>query len=123
MGTTKTYFAAVCILLTTMSQCLAVSSGNEILRDCQTALRFVGDAKPPKDPMEAVSYGVCAGTVRSLLNVYTLLKDEFRFCPPEVTIEQGARVLVKYLEAHPEITHQSAELLSLDAFKAAWPCH
>ena len=41
----------------------------------------------------------------------------------EVTAEQATRVLLKYMDAHPEETHERAEPLAVAAFRTAWPCN
>jgi hypothetical protein len=127
MGNTKAYFIALCILLATISQCVAdngYTSGKEILNGCRTAVRIFESPIPPNNAIEAYNAGMCTGSVRSLLQISGALVDQHRYCPPSgtVSVEQGVQVLVKYLETHPEKTHLSAERLAVDAFQAAWPC-
>lgn len=43
--------------------------------------------------------------------------------PNEVNLAQMARILVKWLRDHPERLHESAIILTLDAFHDAFPCH
>ena len=42
--------------------------------------------------------------------------------PNETTVGQLHRVVVKYLEAHPEETHQPAVILVTVALREAFPC-
>jgi len=45
------------------------------------------------------------------------------FCTPDnVTNEQSALVVTKYLQDHPEKLNEEDGSLVLDAFRAAWPC-
>jgi Rap1a immunity proteins len=45
------------------------------------------------------------------------------FCPPQkATNEQFIRVVVAYIDKHPEMTHEPFESLALVALAEAWPC-
>jgi Rap1a immunity proteins len=42
--------------------------------------------------------------------------------PKDVTLGQTVRVVVKYMDDHPEETHQSFVAFVYDATRKAWPC-
>jgi len=119
MGNTNAYFIALCIVVATVGQCFA-ATGNEIREGCQISLHT---DRPNINLTDASHSGVCIGTVGAILDLGTGLAEPYRFCHPTVTIEQAIRVLLKYLDEHPELTHLNAVTLGLRAFKAAWPCH
>ena len=46
----------------------------------------------------------------------------YQVCLPTVSNDQMARVIVKYLRAHPENLHWKAGQLTMLAFLEAFPC-
>ena len=77
--------------------------------------------------MESMTYRV----VRRLLNVMPGFVEGLMWslpgwgvvCLPKgVTTEQGLKVLVKYMEDHPEELHDRTAELAFRAFVKAWPC-
>ena len=42
--------------------------------------------------------------------------------PATVTTAQAVRVVVKFIEHHPEMQHKRFPPLALEALRAAWPC-
>jgi len=76
-----------------------------------------GVPNPLKDPqLEFFAFGRCFGLVEGL--AYT-----GAFCVPSgVTKNQAMAVVVKYIEARPERTHEPFGMLALEALTAAWPC-
>jgi hypothetical protein len=76
-----------------------------------------------KTPLDAAKSGYCVGLVKALLFVGRRLQEPDNFCAPEgVTIGQGTRVVLKYLNDNPDKTHSPAENLAVAAFRAAWRC-
>jgi hypothetical protein len=47
---------------------------------------------------------------------------DYTCIPDEVSLEQMARVLVKWLRDHPERLHERFTFLTLDALHASFPC-
>lgn len=97
--------------------------GNELLSQCQTAIR----ANPNVDPSEALDAGLCLGLVqgvRQTMEIYAeVLPKEERTCIPDgMTNGQGMRVVVKYLEDHPKTLHYSSTVLTMAAYRGAYPC-
>ncbi|WP_371498077.1 Rap1a/Tai family immunity protein [Bradyrhizobium sp.] len=67
--------------------------------------------------------GVCLGMISILAAVGTVLPADRRYCPPPTgTVTQAVRVVVKYLNDHPERLHERFQILAVDGLRAAWPC-
>jgi hypothetical protein len=94
-------------------------TGKEFLDACKVLATSV-DAKNDQvdDP---VLVGYCAGMVHTLMIPRKYF--DFKICPPEnATVQQGATVLVKYSDDHPQELNLPSVLLALAAFRNAWPC-
>ena len=120
----KACFAALCILTTATSRShSAPLTGNDIRADCQLSLSTYHEPRGAS-PASDYKLGFCSGFVIAVLDLGSLLDDTVSFCQPsEVTAEQATRVLLKYMDAHPEETHERAEPLAVAAFRTAWPCN
>jgi hypothetical protein len=67
--------------------------------------------------------GVCAGAIAALSAAGHLWIEQVRSCPStEATVQQGARIVVAYIEARPERMHEDWRKLALEALREAWPC-
>jgi hypothetical protein len=87
-----------------------IDSGNHLLPFCKALL----DGRP-----HGAMAGFCAGVIETLIS----LKDEDLFCTPAgSTREQSQRVVVRYLENHPDQLHLDFKQLALSALQQAWPC-
>jgi len=90
-------------------------SGGAFLRPCRAWVE-------QRRPATFVS-GLCAGIVGTLFQFGPMLRQELAFCPPEGTnIFQGTRVVIRYIETHPERRHEDIEVLAANALRAEWPC-
>ena len=119
MGNIKAYFIALCIVVATVGQCFAVYTGNEVREECSINVH-----NPNSTSMDAYKGGFCNGFLWGVFQLGSDLAEPGRFCrPDDANLEQAFLVLLKYLDEHPELTHESAVRLSLRAFKEAWPCH
>jgi len=95
-----------------------MDSGNWMLPHCQHfAGKHVGEQS---DVWEAE----CAAIISTLLFVGPGLPDGWKICAPvnSVTTQQAARVVVKYMEAHPEKLHLNYKVIAMSALDATWPC-
>jgi hypothetical protein len=93
-----------------------ISSVGFMLPHCKLALN--GKSKRVKwyEP-------VCYGEIDALAFVGTLLNSDDRFCMPVVVArEEALRVVVRYLEAHPEAKNENFKIMALAAMKGEWPC-
>lgn len=67
----------------------------------------------------------CSGEISALTAVASLINPStgLQSCPPgNGTDRQGAMVVVRYLEMHPELMNRDFRQLALAAFHQAWPC-
>jgi hypothetical protein len=87
-------------------------TGNEMLPACR-AVATMESAAAFDDPFTA---GFCAGMI-------LMLPSTGRICSPDkATIQQGAKVLVKFFDDHPQALSLPASILAKRAFEVAWPC-
>lgn len=92
------------------------SSGNNMLPSCKMAI----DGQGPMDVWAAH----CSGVIAALTYVSPALSDDERFCPPQgYSVLQARRIVVRYMETHPEDLHTNYIVLALRALQRAWPCH
>jgi hypothetical protein len=64
--------------------------------------------------------GYCFGVVNaamSIMGVYGMI-----CLPPSSSLGQGLRVVVAFMERHPELLHKPMTALAIDAFTEAFPC-
>ena len=106
--------------------------GNKLLEYCGQAVK----SEEPHTPAEHFGTAWCLGYIYGFVDGFDALaiasaKDETDYdrlrksyvCyPKDVTAGQTARVLVKFLNDHPERLHQSASVLMLEAVQNAFPC-
>jgi hypothetical protein len=87
--------------------------GKELLRDCETT-------------KNVSSTMWCYGYLNGILDMQSLTEGNPylpTLCtPPEVTMEQARRVVVKYLQNHPEKLHYGEHALTYIALIEAFPC-
>jgi hypothetical protein len=89
-------------------------NGTTLLANCAHAARI--DVDPAADlPSED---GFCVGYIFGVDDATG--RDHCR--PEGTTLIQNVRVVVKYLNDHPEKLHEKASTLILQAFRDAFPC-
>jgi hypothetical protein len=118
------------LLVTAMCLCSVASAqdadGNLLLKHCNVAIRFV-DAPTSVTSQEAESGMYCMGLVRGIVDTVMLFKNRVSPGRPCLTTEiktsQAVRIVVKYLNDHPEQLHHDDSLLVVVALKTAFPCH
>ena len=76
---------------------------------------------------DLLKYGVCLGFVRGLHmthEIYGAISENYKvFCLPEnVSTTQLAKIILKYLENHPENLHLEAASTAFVALKKVFPC-
>jgi hypothetical protein len=100
-----------------------VHSANFLLPGCRENLQ-----PNPNNTDRVVIWkrGLCSGIMTGLALDAGVSKKMFNqavFCPPQkATNEQFIRVVVAYIDKHPEMMHQPFESLALFALMEAWPC-
>jgi hypothetical protein len=109
---------AICFYVLMTSQCGAFDTGNDIREPCRAAL-----LKPVRVGSSVTKSQFCIGFVQAILNIRPRLDKQSNFCPPnETTTEQAARVMLKFLDDHPEEAHLRPEFTAVRAFQTMWPC-
>ena len=122
----------LCLLLVTL--CLmsssALADGNELLKACKAMEYFINEGDLKKDgDLSRISfcYGILEG-VRDTMFILSRgeagLNKKLRVCFPEggITNGQAVRIVVKYLEEHPEDLHKHEVALLMAAYFDAYPC-
>jgi len=102
--------------------------GNKVLELCRDSIRG-SDAGGRVSAQVAYNSGYCDGVVDGMLDMHAaytdagLLPSPF-FCLPKegIRVQQGMRVVVRYLETHPERLHLKQRNLLIEAFRDAFPC-
>ncbi|MDN7141981.1 hypothetical protein KC131_15140 [Pseudomonas sp. JQ170] len=100
-----------------------VTNGQDLLTACKD---FIDN---PSGPLaEQFNMGYCAGMIPAVGNSFILYKainpEKPVVCIPEQQFTQGQaiRVVIKYLEDHPESLHKSPMELTSLAYLQAYPC-
>jgi len=109
-----------------------VTDGHHLLAGCQLALAGFDRPNDNASPADALRTGVCIGFLEGVAGAHrwdTLRSAEAgrllprAFCVPDsVAAPQEARVLLAYLNAHPERLSENGVGLVYAAFAEAWPC-
>jgi Ssp1 endopeptidase immunity protein Rap1a len=88
-----------------------IHSANFMLRYCTTSAT---------DPDSLYLSGRCHGTVETVLS---LLGDAAIVCIPSgVTGAQATKVVMRYADLHPELTHRPFVMIVTLAIGETWPC-
>jgi len=101
----------------------ATRNGHEVLLNCS----MVMDTEKINSPATLGSASECAGYLNGMNDTFILFQtmSETQFyCLPENGIETGQliRVSVKWLEANPEVLHETFRSLFVSIMKNAFPC-
>jgi hypothetical protein len=113
-------------ILSVAGMCMAeVEDGNKLLTDCGALVSFLD--RQSIDSTNSTGMGFCSGLMQGLIHMNQIyghsLKDKALFCTPDgVNNGQAARIVVKYLRAHPEELHKPGSILAFAALKEAFPC-
>lgn len=101
----------------------ASDDGNELLAQCNAAVdRDTSNAE------KILSGGFCVGFVQGItqMNQYYEMhsRKDAVFCTPQggITNEKAERIVLKYLNEHPEELHEHKIILAIKAFVKALPC-
>ena len=106
-------FSALLLLnavISTASAQQETASANRRMPGCRGAVT-------PNDNSDRFLKGVCTGAVDALMAAV----DDI--CPPpQATIGQALRVVVKYIDDRPARLHEDFKSLAVEAMRASWPC-
>ncbi len=104
---------------------LLASMGGAAAQQTSNANTYYAECKEFGEQQLDASKGgyFCSGLVHGLAGVGKYLSPEYRSCVPiNVTAAQLARVVVKFIDEHPEGTNLDFRVLTLAAFHHEWPC-
>lgn len=92
----------------------AVTDGNDLRNNCDAVLKGESGARA----------GLCAGFMDGYRQLASMLPDQKLLCLPSegVKMEQFIKVVIKYLDQHPEKLHLPAAQLIYDSTNEAFPC-
>jgi Rap1a immunity proteins len=112
MKTATTLLAAAAVICTPIGALGAggsTTTGNELYKACENeAYSRTND--------NYLARGICFGIVIGVA-YYTPSCD-----PPGVTYGQTLKVVVQYMQQHPEILQKELAVIARDALLRAWPC-
>lgn len=118
----KKYIALIFILLLP-STSYAVGTGNELLKDCSTAVKLLAGDNVTTGFGAGYCMGVIAGASDALIVAWQKDGGKRYFCRPEnANNAQLVRVVTKYLKDNPDKLHLSDIALIFLALEKAFPC-
>jgi hypothetical protein len=94
-------------------------SANFVLPGCKTV---IGEGR---EGINVAEQGYCLGVMDTLGLISSILNEHSWSCieyPKGSTVNQGLRVVVRYIEARPQRMHESFAFLAIEALHNAWPC-
>ena len=100
-----------------------VRDGTLLLATCREDIRSADGLAPP-----TFGGGLCLGFVTGVADMHALYHTAYPetiplFCKPEgLKVEQAVRVVIRFLETHPEQLHFGAAVLITQALQEAFPC-
>ena len=97
--------------------------GDTLLHACQIALRDNDSGFTMRMSHQDKFYeGACMGAVHGVVDTAYFLGVDFGIDVPErSTLDQNVRVVVKYLQEHPEELHERDTVLIIRALRHAFP--
>ncbi|VVO61082.1 hypothetical protein PS862_00821 [Pseudomonas fluorescens] len=120
----KAWIGATAIIGTLASGSAMALDGNGLLSSCQTTIKYSEGDKN----VSAFDVGQCTGMVDGVEGAILVLNDSvtsnMKTCYPVAgtTNIQKARIVVKYLQEHPDQLHLPASMLTVIAYMGAFPC-
>ncbi|BCG88271.1 hypothetical protein MesoLj113c_43810 [Mesorhizobium sp. 113-3-9] len=124
------YTIAVTLILASSGASKA-TEGTQLLEACRELVAGIHSDNQTEDGIivpSTFTSGLCMGSMQMLKGLSQLsFQGESRpalaLCvPTEVRTTQYARIVVKYLDAHPEELHQDGSYLAYIALNSAFPC-
>ena len=105
--------------------------GNELLQDCNAAIAAIDHSETSK-PSDALEVGLCLGRVGGVMDtmlVWQIADDAHKqepfwgsCIPADVSPTQAVRVVLKYLNDHPEELNRGDSTLVMSGLSKAFPC-
>jgi len=96
-------------------------SGNDLLHACSVFVRVM-DSNAPRSvpPGDGYEFGLCQGYVGGIATAISA-RGYLNFSSDPPTLEQLVRVVLKYLNGHPEKLNEIGFVLVNNALMAAFP--
>jgi hypothetical protein len=94
------------------------NSANYLLEACRI---FASGATPPQN--DIFRPALCIGEMNAMMFFASSVDTPNRACPPKgANVIQATKVVVAYLDAHPERLHDNFLGLAYTALARVWPC-
>lgn len=122
------YALLMLFALTPQAQELSFSKadGNTLLAECS---EITGQSENGSTIDGSIGGSYCLGMVNGMMNLNYIYQSQpgrhALFClpaEPVITNIEAARVVVNYLQEHPQQLHDDQASLMFFAFEKAWPC-
>jgi hypothetical protein len=126
----------ICAALTALAITTANAAVEEDVHSARAMLPYckLNAKQTMANPHNALMYGQCFGIISGVVMMMEVLRQaqaagkaqlDPALCvaiPGQTTILQLLDAVVKYGEAHPDRTGDRFEVLTVNAFRDAWPC-
>jgi hypothetical protein len=110
--------AGLVLSITGSGSATVVDKGTDAQKSCQLLVQ-----NSFRDQSEARSAGACEGMIETAAMFSSNLPANVRGCPPaQGSILQSAKVLLRYLDNHPDRVNEPGITIAIEAFRDAWPC-
>lgn len=117
------------IWIAAISACLcaqsAMADGNKLLKECNQGVAYVDGGKEPESLLAVGRcMGVIQGTLDTLDLTHALLNSPKIVCLPSGGLQtiQIMKIVVKYLNEHPDRLHLNESGLISTALMVSFPC-
>lgn len=112
-----------CMMISIGAMASTGGDGNELLTQCQNAVKAMDGAKVA----DHYDVGYCLGLTQGVRQAMRLYNDDIpakeRVCfPAGITNGQGVRIVTKFLQEHPEKLQEPATNLVYLAYIVAYSC-
>lgn len=113
----------ILFIIISITSSSSLADGNILLKSCQSAI----DLETEENKSKQASALYCMGLIRGatyMHYMFTETKSTGLYCLPDkkLKINQMLRVVVKYLNQHPEKLHKNETLLIAFSFIDSFPC-
>ncbi|TKB28059.1 hypothetical protein FCL47_00780 [Desulfopila sp. IMCC35006] len=127
----KNVFVSIVAWLLLLANLALADDGNDLLAQCSLAVNIMDGKKMTADMQGSIDAGnsmYCFGLLQGIISLNKLyevsLRNKALFCTPnsDITNGEAARVVVKYLDEHPEVLHEPDFAVVINALVKAYPC-
>jgi len=110
---------------------LLADDGSNLLAQCSVAVNIMDGKKLTDDVQGGIDAGksmYCFGLLQGVISLNKIYEVSLRqnalFCTPNsiITTGQAARIVVNYLNDHPEMEHEPDFAVTINALANAFPC-